>query len=181
MKYKCEVCGKESSDIEDIVTCETNHKKEKACELGRVYTISINDGKGFYEDVFQVIVYEKNSEETKVCGISKFGLMYLILKDDDAVIVGDSNMKVNYSISGNYSVQPSAYVGTLNLLKQMLENNKGDIEESIKKRWGAKEVEMSLIEDKGLIGGIKIEVGDEIVNMTLRNKLEKLQDYLIKN
>ncbi len=56
-----------------------------------------------------------------------------------------------------------------------------DIEESIKKRWGAKEVEMSLIEDKGLIGGIKIEVGDEIINMTLRNKLEKLQDYLIKN
>jgi F-type H+-transporting ATPase subunit delta len=56
-----------------------------------------------------------------------------------------------------------------------------EIEELIKKRYRAKEVEMNFREDKELLGGIKIEVGDEVINMTLRNRLNKLQDYLIKN
>lgn len=56
-----------------------------------------------------------------------------------------------------------------------------DIEELIKKRYVAREVEMILKEDENLLGGIKIEIGDEVINMTLRNRLNKLQDYLIKN
>lgn len=56
-----------------------------------------------------------------------------------------------------------------------------EIGELIKKRYRAKEVEMNFIENKDLLGGIKIEVGDEVINMTLRNKLDRLQDYLIKN
>jgi len=133
MKYKCEICGQESSRMEDIKKCEMIHKKEKACELGRVYTISIEDDKGYYDDIFQVIVYEKTEEETKVCGISKFGLMYLTLKDEEAKITGNEEIiKIKYSISGEYSMQPSAYVGVLNLMKSMCENNKNDIEESIK-------------------------------------------------
>lgn len=133
MKYKCEVCGKESVNVQDITKCEMIHKKEKACEIGRVYTISIEDNKGYYDDIFQVIVYEKNNEETKVCGVSKFGLMYLTLKDDEAVITGnEESIKLNYSISGDYSTQPSAYMAELNLIKTMCENNKNDIEDSIK-------------------------------------------------
>ncbi len=59
--------------------------------------------------------------------------------------------------------------------------DKEEIEEFIKKRYKAKEVEIDIIENKDLLGGIKIEIGDEVINMTLRNKLNKLQDYLIKN
>ena len=89
--------------------------------------------KGYYDDIFPVIVYEKNNEETKVCGISKFGLMYLTLKDDTAKIDGNNEgLKIKYSISGEYSMQPSAYVEVLKLMKSLCENEKNNIEESIK-------------------------------------------------
>ncbi len=54
-----------------------------------------------------------------------------------------------------------------------------EVEEIVKKRYKAKDVYLSFIEDKKLLGGIKIEVGDEVINMTLKNKLDKLQNYLI--
>lgn len=133
MKYKCEICGKESTNIRDITSCEMLHKKEKACEIGRVYTISIKDNRGYYDDIFQAIVYEKTEEETKICGISKFGLMYLTLKDDEATITGnEDSIILNYSVSGEYSTQPSAYMASLNLIKNMCENSKTDLDESIK-------------------------------------------------
>lgn len=133
MKYKCEICGKESTNVTEITTCEMIHKREKACELGRVFTISIEDDQGYYDDIFQVIVYEKTEEEIKVCGISKFGLMYLTLRGEEAKITGNEELiNIKYSISGDYSMQPSAYIGVLKLMKNMCENNKNDLEESIK-------------------------------------------------
>ena len=54
-----------------------------------------------------------------------------------------------------------------------------DVEKIVKDRYKAKDVHLSFIEDKELLGGIKIEVGDEVINMTLKNKLNKLQNYLI--
>ena len=57
----------------------------------------------------------------------------------------------------------------------------GEIEDLIKKKYKAKDTEMTYSENKDLLGGIKIEVRDEVINMTLRSKLDKLQDYLIKN
>ncbi len=56
-----------------------------------------------------------------------------------------------------------------------------EIEESIKKRYKAKEVHMEITEDKNFIGGIKIEVGDEVLDATLLNKVHQLQNYLTAN
>lgn len=56
-----------------------------------------------------------------------------------------------------------------------------EIEELIKKRYKAKNAVLEFKTDKKLLGGIKIEVGDEVIDMTLKNKILKLENYLIKN
>ena len=54
-----------------------------------------------------------------------------------------------------------------------------EIKEFIKKKYKSKEVILELKEDKELLGGLKIEVEDEIIDATLSNKIKQLQDYLI--
>lgn len=56
-----------------------------------------------------------------------------------------------------------------------------EIEDFIKKRYRAKKIILELEIDKELLGGIKIEVEDEIIDTTLKNKIKKLKNYLIKN
>lgn len=56
-----------------------------------------------------------------------------------------------------------------------------ELEENLKKRYQAKKVEIDNIEDKNLIEGIKIEVRDEVIDMTISHRLHQLQEYLIKN
>lgn len=56
-----------------------------------------------------------------------------------------------------------------------------EIEEFIKKRYKIKNSVLVFEIDEKLIGGIKIEVGDEIIDMTLLNKIHKLKNYLINN
>ena len=55
------------------------------------------------------------------------------------------------------------------------------IENYIKKRYKAKNTILEYIIDEKLLGGIKIEVGDEIIDTTLKNKIKKLQKYLINS
>ncbi|MDE2030986.1 MAG: F0F1 ATP synthase subunit delta [Patescibacteria group bacterium] len=56
-----------------------------------------------------------------------------------------------------------------------------NLENIIKSRYKAKSVQLTFTEDPSLLGGIKIEVGDEVIDMTLKNKLDKLKDYLTTN
>lgn len=62
------------------------------------------------------------------------------------------------------------------LSKKMIE----ELEESLKKRYKAKSIEIDVEKDESLINGIKIEVQDEVIDLTLRNQLHQLQEYLIK-
>ncbi len=56
-----------------------------------------------------------------------------------------------------------------------------DIEHELKKRYGAKEIALATKEDTKLLDGIKIEVGDEIIDLTLAKRINQLQEYLLKN
>ncbi len=56
-----------------------------------------------------------------------------------------------------------------------------EIEDFIKKRYKAKNTILEFMVDETLLGGIKIEVGDEIIDTTLKNKIKKLQNYLINS
>ena len=54
-----------------------------------------------------------------------------------------------------------------------------EIEDFIKKRYKAKNTVLEFEIDQKLLGGIKIEIGDEIIDTTLKNKIKKLENYLI--
>ena len=69
----------------------------------------------------------------------------------------------------------------VNTKTKITEKVNKEIEEFIKKKYQAKEVILELKEDDKLLGGIKIEIGDEIIDMTLKSKLNQLHNYLITN
>jgi len=56
-----------------------------------------------------------------------------------------------------------------------------EIEDFIKKRYKVKNIVLEFIVDEKLLGGIKIKVGDEIIDGTLKNKIKKLENHLIIN
>ena len=56
-----------------------------------------------------------------------------------------------------------------------------DIEESLKKRYKANEVIIAETLNKELLGGIKIEVNDEVIDLSIKSRIEKLQTYLTKS
>jgi F0F1-type ATP synthase delta subunit len=56
-----------------------------------------------------------------------------------------------------------------------------ELEENLKNRYKAKTIEIDNTEDKSLIKGIKIEVNDEVIDLSLAHRLRQLQTHLIKN
>ena len=56
-----------------------------------------------------------------------------------------------------------------------------EIEDLIKKRYKVQNTILEFEIDESLLGGIKIEIGDEIIDTTLKNKIRKLENYLITN
>jgi len=71
-----------------------------------------------------------------------------------------------------------AKVSTSSKLNEKMEQ---EVKESIKKKYKAKEVILESIINPKLLGGIKIEIGDDIIDTTLANKIHQLQTYLITN
>ncbi len=51
--------------------------------------------------------------------------------------------------------------------------------ENLKKKYSAHDVAIEEIKDTTILGGIKIEVGEEVMDFTLSHKLHQLQNYLI--
>lgn len=58
---------------------------------------------------------------------------------------------------------------------------KKDLAQILKKKYGDKEIIFIESLDEKLLGGLKIEVQDELIDLTLRNKIYKLQEYLTEN
>lgn len=54
-----------------------------------------------------------------------------------------------------------------------------EIEKVLEKRYNAKKILATINENEDMLGGIKIEVGDEVIDLTLKNKINQLQNYLI--
>lgn len=65
--------------------------------------------------------------------------------------------------------------------KKIDETTNKKILETLVSRYKAKEVRLMEINDEKLLGGFKVEVDDEIIDLTIKNKIEKLQEYLIKS
>jgi len=61
------------------------------------------------------------------------------------------------------------------------DKNKKELDEFIKHRYKIKNAILNFNNDPNLIGGIKIEKEDEIIDITLKNKINKLKNYLLTN
>ncbi len=59
------------------------------------------------------------------------------------------------------------------------EHTKDELEQEMKEKYKMKEIESEYFEDKNLLGGMKIEVGEDVLDMTFRNKLNQLEKHLI--
>ena len=65
--------------------------------------------------------------------------------------------------------------------RSLPDKNKKEISEFLKRKYGAKQLILKESLDTGLFGGFRIEVKDEVIDLTSRNKLRKLQAYLTKS
>jgi F-type H+-transporting ATPase subunit delta len=55
------------------------------------------------------------------------------------------------------------------------------LEQAIKKRYSATHVVLNERVDSGLVGGVRIEVNDELIDLSIKNRIYKLQEYLTKS
>ncbi len=58
---------------------------------------------------------------------------------------------------------------------------KKELEQKIARRYAMKTANIIENLDERLLGGFKIEVNDEVIDLTLKNKISQLQEYLIKS
>jgi len=66
-------------------------------------------------------------------------------------------------------------------VEKLTHQNKTHLEHTLKKRYKAKEIVFQENLDKNLVGGIKIEVNDEVMDLSIKNRIGKLQAYLTKS
>lgn len=59
------------------------------------------------------------------------------------------------------------------------DTNKKNLEHEMRIKYQAKEIESHYMEDRNLLGGLRIEVGEEVIDTTYRNKLNQLEKHLI--
>jgi F-type H+-transporting ATPase subunit delta len=61
---------------------------------------------------------------------------------------------------------------------KLYENTKREISHILKQKYSAEEIHLVESLDEKLLGGFKIEVNDEVLDLTVKNKIEQLQEYL---
>ena len=64
--------------------------------------------------------------------------------------------------------------------KSIGHQEKKNLENEIKEKYKAQNVLSEFFEKKELLGGMKIEVGDEVLDSTYRKKIQELEKFLIQ-
>lgn len=64
--------------------------------------------------------------------------------------------------------------------KRLNENIRNEIQRIIQNKYNAQNVILKEEIDESVLGGFKLEIKDEIIDLTVSNKLKKLQEYLIR-
>ncbi|MFA6257401.1 MAG: F0F1 ATP synthase subunit delta [Candidatus Paceibacterota bacterium] len=65
--------------------------------------------------------------------------------------------------------------------KDMGREEKSKLERELKERYKAQNIVSEFFEKKELLGGVKIEVGDEVIDSTYKNKLQELEKFLMQS
>lgn len=64
---------------------------------------------------------------------------------------------------------------------ELSEHSVRKLREMLKERYNAGSVSLELEEDKSLLGGIRIEGKGEVIDLSLKNKISQLQEFLLAN
>lgn len=64
--------------------------------------------------------------------------------------------------------------------RQVTDLQKMELKEMLKGRYKVKDVIVEFIDDKSLLGGLRIEGNDEVIDLTHKNKINKLRNYLLE-
>lgn len=65
--------------------------------------------------------------------------------------------------------------------EKLSEAKKRELHSSLVKRYHGKDILLEEILDERILGGIKIEVEDEVIDLSIKNRINKLQEYLTKS
>ena len=79
-----------------------------------------------------------------------------------------------------YNKKHSIVEATVTLISRLADPAKKQLAEAIKKKYNASEVILIEKVDHRLIGGMKIQVGDEVLDTSIQNSLNQLQAQLLK-
>jgi F-type H+-transporting ATPase subunit delta len=58
---------------------------------------------------------------------------------------------------------------------------KEELHHALNKRYKAKELKLEESQDASLLGGVRIEVGDEVLDLSIKSKIGQLQDHLMQS
>ena len=121
------------------------------------------------------------------------GLYGKTLNDIDAFFVGKSfasflhkkNLlssfdKIVSEYRNLYNKKHNIVEATVTLTDRLPEKTRIHLRESLKKKYKAREVHILEKVDERLIGGLKIKVADEVIDMTIKNYLTELKHKILK-
>lgn len=57
--------------------------------------------------------------------------------------------------------------------------SRGKLEQFLKRHYRAKKIVFDAKIEEELLGGVRVEVGDEVLDLTLRQKIKKLKEHLL--
>lgn len=72
-------------------------------------------------------------------------------------------------------------VAKIKSAQKLNEKTRTHLVQFFKKRYSTREVTLEEIIDAKLLGGFRIEVNNEVIDLSFRNKIRKLEEYLTKS
>ena len=147
---------------EDFSLIELALEDQKMFQLVETPSISQSEKTSIFCDVFRDEVQDKFVNFLAVAGsANRLRLLTDISKNFKELVAKEKNLK-NIRVASSYRIDKEQ-------LKQ--------IEAALKKRMKA-EVNIVTEIDKSLIGGLKISYDDQVIDLSIKNKLEKLKTQL---
>jgi len=119
-------------------------------------------------------IYESSADSTDHSAISKYALEFLVRRN----LLGKSGAileKLEEIVDINEGIVRAIVTSKHDLTPAEI----SDIKKILKDRYKAKTVEVKETIDPRIIGGLKIQIGDEVIDMSLRKRLNKLENYLM--
>ena len=146
----------------DFSLIELALEDQKISQLIETPSISQSEKTNIFCDLFRDEVQDKFMNFLSVAGsANRLRLLVDISKNFKELVAKKKNLK-NITVASSYKID-----------KEQL----NQIEEALKKRMKA-EVSIVTEIDKNLIGGLKISYDDQVIDLSIKNKLEKLKTQL---